>query len=65
VETDHEIRLTIGPCEGDYAGAPTARRYTVRLAGAGYAPATMTTESLPTNEQHEVVLVIGKTSGLD
>jgi hypothetical protein len=61
VETDHEIRLTIGPCEGDYAHAPTARRYTVRLAGAGYAPATMTTEALPTNEQHEVVLAIGKT----
>ncbi|MHC4886862.1 MAG: glycoside hydrolase family 31 protein [Planctomycetota bacterium] len=56
VETDHEIRLTIGPFEGDYADAPATRRYTVRLVGIGYAPATLTTESLPTNEQHEFVI---------
>ena len=56
VESDNGIRLTIGPCKGDYAGAPVTRRYTVRLIGAGCAPATMTTESLPTNERHEVVL---------
>ena len=55
-EQDAAIRLTIGRCEGDYAGAPAARRYTVRLEGAGYAPATVMTEELPTDRTHEVSL---------
>jgi hypothetical protein len=55
-EDDGAIRLLIGPCEGDYAGAPTARRYTLCLGGAGYASATVTTAALPVDRSHEIVL---------
>jgi hypothetical protein len=54
-DADH-IRLTIGPCAGDYAGAPRTRRYTVRIQGAGRVDAMLTTEALLTDQQHEILL---------